>query len=111
MLLFDDVYFTPVSFNYLLESIKLLIENNISGIFNISSTERITKYDFGIIVCDYLNLNKKLLTKISINDLDLVQRPLNMSLSNLKLSNSLQVVIPNLHKQLNIYFDKYSYKN
>ena len=68
-----------------------LIEKKESGIFNISSNEKITKYNFGLKVCDIFRLDKKLI-KVSYlkNRKDLVKRPFNMALDNSKLKKKLK---------------------
>lgn len=108
--LFHDVYFTPVTFNFLLETIFLLIQKNSKGIYNISCNEILSKYDFGNLICDLLNLNKNYLSKISKDDLDLTKRPCYMSLSNSKITKELNIKIPNIKDQINFFIKNYNYK-
>ena len=92
--LFSDVYFTPIFIQTLIDFIQILIKNNRSGIINIVSNERISKYEFGILIADVFGLNKNLIEKGSIeNNKSLVQRPKDMSLSNIKMNK-----IPNTYK-------------
>ena len=87
--LFTDVYYTPIIVSELSRVIEKLIEKNCSGIYNVVSNERITKYDFGVKMCNEFSLDKNLINKISIKSRnDLVQRPSEMSLSNNKLNNA-----------------------
>ena len=44
--LWDDIFFTPVFLIDLIKIINLLINKNIYGIYNISSNNKISKYDF-----------------------------------------------------------------
>ncbi len=54
------------------------------------SNERISKYDFGILIAENLNLPKSLILQGSISERDdLVIRPCDMSLSNNKVNNPL----------------------
>ena len=46
--LFDDMFFTPIHIKTLLECIIKLLDNDKNGIYNITSSQRISKYDFGI---------------------------------------------------------------
>ena len=105
--LFEDVYYTPILIQTLIDQIQLLIKDKIKGIINIVSDERISKYDFGILIADTLRLNKKLIVKGSIeNNTRLVKRPKDMSLSNYKIKSTLKKYsYPSLNQQLEILFN------
>lgn len=82
--LWNDIYFTPIYIPNLIFFINLLIRDKLTGIFNISSDERLSKFDFG------LKIIKKIIRKNKIigNNFDkkkFVNRPKNMSLSNQKI--------------------------
>lgn len=109
--LFDDVIFTPVSFNLMLDYILDLYNSNAYGIFNVSSNEKISKYEFGLKVLNYHSMDISNVKKISINDLKLIKRPLNMALSNNKLKNFLKIQTPSINDQLNLFFNNFAYKN
>ena len=99
--LFKDVFYTPISIHSLADCIDKLIDNDSSGIFNVVGNERINKYEFGNIIANELNLDKKLINPIGINQkTDLVIRPHDMSLSNNKLLSSIQTQIPKLSTQI-----------
>ena len=102
--LFDDVFFTPVSGKNLAFYAHALLDNNFSGIFNISSNEKISKYEFGKLLCKMLNINSCSIVAGSIdNRSDLVSRPKSMSLSNKKLTkaiNNNNLVIENQIKSM-----------
>ena len=88
--LFEDAFFSPISIRRLSEIILLLFRKKNSGIFNISSNNRISKYNFGLQLCELLNLKKDLIIPSSIeNAKDLVLRPKDTSLSNKKITNEL----------------------
>ena len=88
---FDDVYFTPILASDLAACIFELIEDSFSGIVNISSDERISKYQFAIMVAKIFNLPQSLVHPVSINEkIHLVIRPTDMSLSNKKISELLR---------------------
>ena len=44
--LFEDVFFSPISINYLAKEIEFIISKNMIGTFNISSSDSISKYHF-----------------------------------------------------------------
>ncbi len=84
--LFTDVFYTPIIISELVETIHVLLDKNLSGIFNVVGDERISKYMFGKKVAQIFSLDDKLILPDSfINRKDLVKRPLDMSLSNEKV--------------------------
>jgi len=104
--LFSDVYFTPIFIQTLIELIQVLIKNNRTGIINIVGNERISKYEFGILIAEIFGLNKNLIEKgLIVNNKSLVQRPKDMSLSNLNLNKILNTYkFPSLNDQICILF-------
>lgn len=83
--LFEDVYYTPILIESLIKCIYRLIEEDAKGIFNVVSDERISKLDFGLRLADIFSLDRNLIRKVSVHDIDgLTNRPSDMSLSNLK---------------------------
>ena len=99
--LFDDVYYTPISVAKLRESILALLEKNAFGVYNVTSSERITKYEFGCQIADVFGFAKTLIEPVSIESIPgLTQRPKDMSLSNHKLSVFLSKSIPSLQEQI-----------
>ena len=61
--LFEDVYFTPISVKELVNIMLSLVELNSSGIYNAVSNERISKYDFGILISNIFQMNSDLIKK------------------------------------------------
>ncbi len=101
--LFKDVYYTPIYGKYLLKYIFELVKKNNFGIFNISSDEKITKYNFGYKLCNIFRLNKKLIKSNYLKKRnDLVKRPFNMALNNDKLKKELNIKIPSINYQLKV---------
>ena len=98
--LFADVFFTPISANELFKLAHQLIDSHSVGIFNIVSNERISKYEFGVRLGNCFNLDVNLINKINIKDKkNLVIRPLDMSLSNLKLCKKLDCEVMSIKQQ------------
>ena len=99
--LFNDVFYTPVSVETLKEQVYRLLEKNAKGIFNISSNERLTKYQFGLLLAKKFGYNKDLINPISINKIsNLTRRPKDMSLCNHKLSSFLDISVSPIEEQL-----------
>ena len=99
--LFNDIFYSPILCEELILATHDLLNKNAAGIFNIVSDERISKYDFGLIVAQRFNLDTNLIEKGSINDEpNLVIRPRDMSLSNKKASQLLGRKIGNVFEHL-----------
>ena len=68
------------------------------------SKERISKYDFGIMIAKKLNLAEELILQSKISDRhDLKKRPKDMSLSNKKISSILNQNIIPLEEQIGFF--------
>lgn len=88
--LFDDVFYTPILAESLIKTVHELLEAGAVGIYNVVSDDRISKYDFGIAIAENFSLNKSLIRRGKMADKPgLVQRPLDMSLSNRKTCSKL----------------------
>jgi UDP-4-amino-4,6-dideoxy-N-acetyl-beta-L-altrosamine transaminase/dTDP-4-dehydrorhamnose reductase len=108
--LFSDVFFNPILIDELAKKTHHLIDINASGIFNIVSDERISKYQFGVKLALIFNLDRCLIKPISIDDkTNLVKRPKDMSLSNYKYSENTNSSFKSLDEQLRVL--KYSENN
>jgi dTDP-4-dehydrorhamnose reductase len=82
--LWNDVYFTPMYIPNLIFFINLLIKNYSKGIYNISSDECMSKFDFGLKVTKGIIKNNKIFPN-NFNKKNFTNRPINMCLSNNKL--------------------------
>ena len=103
--LFNDVYFTPILIDKLIIVIHKLIEFNKSGIFNITSNQRLSKYKFGLLIAKILKLKFNNIKKIQLEDLkNLTKRPKDMSLSNEKIKKIFPSYYFDIHKNLNELF-------
>jgi dTDP-4-dehydrorhamnose reductase len=101
--LFSDVYYTPISMQRLVDMTHHLIVENKSGIFNISTDQRISKYDFGLMIANKFSLNKSLISKGMFKDRkDLVKRPCDMSLSNHKIKKIFKINNITINDDLNL---------
>ena len=103
----DNYYFTPIYTYELTNLLKKLISKKTAGIFNLVGNERISKYQFGILIAEILNIKNPNILKDSIDNAKLkAKRCKDLSLSNLKIKNLLKLKIPNLKKQLVLFFKK-----
>jgi dTDP-4-dehydrorhamnose reductase len=102
--LFHNVFYTPILMKILVSCVHKLIAGKAKGVFNVSSNERISKYEFGILLAHEFNFDQALLIPIGIRDRkDLVRRPTDMSLSNKKLCKFLKMSMPSLADQIKIF--------
>lgn len=100
--LFDDVFFTPILAENLIKFVNLLLEKKEKGVFNIVSSERISKYEFGVLLAATFQLDSGFISRAKISDnFKLVKRPADMSLSNRKLEEIIGSQIPSLKGQIN----------
>lgn len=88
--LFRDVYYTPILIEALAQTAHDLISLKANGIFHVVGDERISKYEFGLKVAEEFNLDSSMINSGFLADqVSLVQRPHDMSLSNQKACNLL----------------------
>ena len=95
--LFEDSFFSPLSIDFLSQSILYLLKNYRTGTFNIGSKEGMSKYDFGMKFAELSNLDLHLINKINISSLKLsALRPLDMRMNSQKFENSFKYPLPTL---------------
>lgn len=86
----EDIYFNPVFMGDLVEASHLLLDKNQTGIFNITSDDRISKFDFAVLYAKTFNLNETLIRPFNQKEFPReVRRPSEMSLSNKKIKKAL----------------------
>ena len=82
---FADVFFTPLYAGHLVEATMNLISLNENGLFHIVGDERISKYEFGVLVGEAFGFPKEHIRRKSIKDSVFSNyRSTDLSLSNLK---------------------------
>jgi len=98
---FDDISFTPLEISNLSQLIAELCVLDYNGILHLSSDEKITKYKFALMAADVFSLNKNLIKKGKIKDLNLMAtRPKNTSLSNKTAKRQLHTKIIGLKESM-----------
>lgn len=78
--MFYNIYFTPIYIRYLCQITRRMMEKNITGIFNIGSSNTISKYDFGIKIAKTFNLNTNLIEKTKYQN-NCIQRNYNTAMN------------------------------
>ena len=101
IMLFEDVFYTPIVISKLVETVMKLASMDQKGIFHVVGNERLSKYEFGQKIANQFGLDNSLIQSgLLSNQLSLVRRPLDMSLLNKKVSNVLGENIGNVDDHL-----------
>jgi len=102
--LFEDVVFSPILVNRLVDLIVKVVERGSFGVINIVASDSCSKYDFGVKLASIFGLDTTLINKISIEQSNLyVKRPKNMSLSVEYAKNVLKLSLPTVNESLVAY--------
>ena len=98
---FNDVYFSPVSFNTIFYVINNLIKKQLNGIYNLGTREGMSKKEFALYFCKCLNLDSKNIVGNPQNKVNLIaKRPKDMRLNSKKLENDLGMKFKNLKDEI-----------
>ena len=101
IILFKDIYYTPLLVETLVHIVHELVQRKFTGIFNVVGDDRISKYDFGLNLAKVFNLDSGLIDPGKISDCpSLVERPHDISLSNQKVSECLNKKIGGLDQHI-----------
>jgi dTDP-4-dehydrorhamnose reductase len=102
----NKYFFTPIYTYNLIKILDKLISKNISGIFNIVGNNRISKFDFALLITKIIGIkNPKLINELIENNKKLkAKRCKDLSLSNNKIKNKIKISIPQLDQQLKLFF-------
>ncbi len=101
LVLFEDVFYTPILVENLAFAVHDLIDQQVHGIINIVGDERISKYQFGIKIAEKFGLDCKLINRGLIGEISgLVQRPKDMSLTNQKACKLIGRKLGNVNEYL-----------
>jgi dTDP-4-dehydrorhamnose reductase len=88
--LFKDVFYTPILIEEVAFAVHELVDGHAQGIFNVASDDRISKYEFGLMLAEEFGLEtSNIYGGLLANHNSEVKRPLDMSLSNKKICNLL----------------------
>jgi dTDP-4-dehydrorhamnose reductase len=105
--LFEDVFYTPILAERLIQNIHELLKKDAHGIFNIVADERVSKYQFGMAIAEHFDLDTNLIKKGKIKDNPtLVKRPYDMSLSNSKACSLIGHQLGNIDEHIRRLFDQ-----
>lgn len=92
--MFTDIYFSPIIVNELANIIDLCIRKNISGIYNICASGKISKYSFGVMLKDIFGMESGNIVPSTSESMHFkARRSKNMGMSNEKITRELHIHI------------------
>ena len=98
---FSDVFFTPISTIQLATYIEELVDIDVAGIVNISSSEVLSKFDFHNAVLKEMNALSDFHLPVLLDSVELhAQRPRSMALDNSLLERLLGVKVPSIYDMI-----------
>lgn len=98
---FSDSFFSPIAGPFLAKYIHDLVQLKMTGVFNVSGRERISKYDFALMFIDLFGFDKNIVMPISVNEANLfAPRPMDMSMSVDKVQAVLGCRMPTVEDSL-----------
>lgn len=103
-----DQFGSPTIPSNLSEIIYELIQQNKKGIFHVTGTTYISRFDFALKIAESFSLDKTLIQKVSTNNLNQkISRPLEINLNLKKLKSSINTKILSLDEQLDYLKNSY----
>jgi dTDP-4-dehydrorhamnose reductase len=95
--LFQDAYFSPILMGSLIDATHALVDKGAQGLFHVVGDDRLSKYEFGLLIAHAFRLDRSLVKPTSLlARKDLARRPLDLSLSNRKMRDALCSELPDL---------------
>jgi len=92
---FTDMFFSPLYVRHLAEALLEMLQKRLSGMYHVFATERLSKYDFGVLLANEFGLDASLIRPISALDSDLLtRRSLNLTMNTDKLQTALGNALP-----------------
>lgn len=98
---FDDVYFSPLSINSLVELLELIIRKPHLGIYNLGSKEGLSKADFAFYLAETMGLSGECMVKGTSADSKLfAYRPKDMRMNSSKFEEQFGIILPVLKQEI-----------
>ena len=105
--LFQNALYTPILIETVVQVANELVKLKARGVFNVVGDERISKYEFGLKLVQKFNLDTSFVQSGHIeNQIALVQRPYDMSLSNEKVSKLLGKKLGGVSEHLSMLYEQ-----
>ena len=105
---FKDAYFSTIYTLELARVIDIISQKNLNGVFNCGSIDSCSKYDFALKIAERFDLDKNLITPISIDDFNFkAKRGKNLSLNSDKLQEALDYNLPAIDQSIDRFYRDY----
>jgi len=105
---FIDILFSPMYVNDLVETLFNMLENKLTGIYHVVSSDHLSKYDFGILVSEKFNLDGSIITPESYLKGNLIaKRSPNLFLDTSKLLST-GIEVPNVALSVDHFYSDYA---
>ncbi len=105
---FRDTMFSSIYTFELARLLALAIQKDLNGVYNLSSCNSLSKYDFIMAIADVLGLDSKLVQPISVEEFPFkARRAKNMSLNVRKLARDLKIKIPSIETSIDLFLKDY----
>lgn len=102
---FTDALFSTLYTLELAKIIGMLIDRDVVGIYNCGSRSSLSKYEFGVQIAEYFNLDKFLITPTSIDEFNFkAKRGKNLTLNVDKLVNDLNYTPPDVTDSIKRFY-------
>jgi len=109
IILYSNYYTSPITIDFLSNILVRCFYKNLHGIYNISSSSRISKSELGFLILNSLNLDT---SKIVCNDLEnndqKVKRAISLALSVKKIEKDLIFKMPKIEEIINDIVSQYN---
>jgi len=108
---FDDVFFSPLSLQTLVEMLEMVIVKRNNGTFNLGSREGMSKAEFAFYLAKVLGLPVKKMTKGGIGTVNLTaNRAKDMRMDSSSFEEVFEVELPTLRQEIETLKGTYSYE-
>lgn len=102
-----DVFNSVTLVDSLIQSIFLAIKKDVSGLFHVVDSTCVNRFEFAKSIAEIFNLDRRLIKKISIEDIDVIaKRPKNACLNNSKAKKDLGIKFKTLEEGIKQVLDK-----
>lgn len=99
--MFDDVIFSPILVDDVAIVIEKMINENLSGIFNLCSSDSISKFEFAKLLKSLFEIKTGQIKRGKVKDFDFkARRQNNMAMNNHKISSILGIKMPSVEDGL-----------
>jgi dTDP-4-dehydrorhamnose reductase len=101
---FTDVIFAPILTNELARLVLGAMDTRLKGLYHATARNTMSKFDFAVSLATALGFDADLVERVSLAESNLIaRRPLNTSLSSLRLETALRRMMPTVQNAIDGY--------